>query len=130
MYQKHHLIIVLLVGIIIGLLGWNIALLFQPKDLHADSGAPANGFIMVTGLLSNNFEGCWVLDTSIPALCLYKPDNNGDTFYLSSARKIKYDVQLVELNDKTSKKRGRSYTVSRLKTKVNELNKKAEDKAK
>ena len=134
--NKSHLIIVFLLGVIVGLLSWNILELAQPQYAWGDAtgggtGGTTNGFIAVTGAVTNSFSGLWVLDCRdtehTPSLCLYLPNNSGRKVMLAAARRIKYDFKLVCYNDDTSK-RNRNLHPARMREKIEEMNKEEEEK--
>lgn len=125
--NKSTIIIAFLAGILVGILAWNIVNI-NVTPVYADGMSTTNGYIAVTGMINNNTDGLWVLDTreteKTPSLCIYVPDGSGRGFRLAGARRIKYDNQLTEMNDKTET----DYTVSKLGAKIKELEKQAEEK--
>lgn len=125
--NKSTIIIAFLAGILVGILAWNIVNI-NVTPVYADGMSTTNGYIAVTGMINNNTDGLWVLDTreteKTPSLCIYVPDGSGRGLKLAGARRIKYDNQLTEMNDKTET----DYTVSKLGAKIKELEKQAEEK--
>lgn len=125
--NKSTIIIAFLAGILVGILAWNIVNI-NVTPVYADGMSTTNGYIAVTGMINNNTDGLWVLDTreteKTPSLCIYVPDGSGRGLKLAGARRIKYDNQLTEMHDNTEK----DYTVSKLGTKIKELEKQAEEK--
>lgn len=127
MSGRNLAIMMFVLGIAIGIIAWNVFVLVAPAPVYADAtSGGSDGIIAVSGLVTNGISGLWVLDArdskSSPSLCLYIPESNGRTFRLASARRIKYDLQLVSYNDSTDKKMSPSV----LKTQIEELNKKEE----
>lgn len=132
--MKQSTIVVFLLGVIVGLLSWNTLTILGPESAWAADAAggtsgSTNGYIAVTGAVTNNFAGLWVLNLNetkhSPSLCLYIPNNSGRRIQLSAARRIKYDFQLLSLNDESGR-RNKSLRPSVLGRKIKELNKKEE----
>ena len=130
MLKKHYTIAVFVAGIIIGMIALNILTLASHPAYADATGGNAAGLIAVTGLCSNNYSGLWVLDArdskTSPSLCLYIPNSGGRGFRLAAARRIKYDLKLIQYHDKT---RGRDMHPSRMKKKIEEINRKEEEKS-
>jgi len=131
MLKLHHLLFVFVIGLAIGVLICSVFTISQvPIYADATSGE-ASGLIAATGLCANGISGLWVLDArdtkTSPSLCLYLPESGGRTgFRLTGARRIKYDLQLLQYQDRTP---GADMTPSVLQRKIEEINKKEEDKA-
>jgi hypothetical protein len=130
MKERLGTVAILVLGIAIGIIGWNILTLAVPTPLYAEAtGGDAQGLIAVTGLCTNSYSGLWVIDArdtdSSPSLCLYIPVNNGANFKLAAARKIKFDLQMVSYNDRTDDK----YTPGKLKAIVEQQKKKEQEEA-
>ncbi len=115
MSSKHQNIIIFALGVMVGLLSWSIVSLAQPQNAMADAtgggvGGSSDGIIAVTGAVTNSFSGLWVLDArdtaTSPSLALYVPGSSGRSIQLAAARRIKYDLQLVALNDRSKQKVG------------------------
>lgn len=123
-------VIIFLAGVIIGILACNIISLSTPSTVYGETAGQAGSFIAVTGLCANNYSGLWVLDTqdskSSPSLCLYIPENGGRGFKLAGARRIKWDLKLIQYNDKTE---GKDFTPSLMEKKIKELEEKEAQKA-
>ena len=129
MANKNYAMLFFIGGLIIGILACNIIFLGN-SPVCADTSGQANNIIAVTGLLSNNYAGLWVIDSSdsktSPSLCLYMPEGRNG-LRLIGARRIKYDLKLLTYQDRT---RGRDLHPANMKVKVEEMNKKEEDKVK
>ena len=130
MLKKHYTLAVFVAGIIIGMIALNVLTLTSSPAYANAVGGNAAGLIAVTGLCSNNYSGLWVLDArdsrTSPSLCLYIPGSGGRGFRLAAARRIKYDLKLIQYNDRT---RGRDMHPSRMRRKVEEMNRKEEEKS-
>jgi hypothetical protein len=129
--RNQMLLGVFVLGIAVGVIGWNFVSLLAPTPAYAEATAGnAGGLIAVTGLCSNNYSGLWVVDTrdpkTSPSVCLYVPDSGGRGFHLAGARRIAWDLQLISWNDNTP----RDMSPSRLKKEVEKMNQKEEDKSK
>jgi len=130
MTKFHQIFIVFAIGIIVGVLATTfITLGYNTAFADATSGS-ASHIIAVTGLCANGISGLWVLDASdtntSPTLCLYMPEGSGrNGIKLTGARRIKYDFKLIEYKDNSE----RDYKVLTLKKDVEEMNRKAEEKA-
>jgi len=131
--NKSTIIIAFLAGILVGILAWNIVNI-NVTPVYADGQSTTNGYIAVTGMINNNTDGLWVLDTrdtdKTPSLCIYVPNSSGRGLKLAGVRRIKYDNQVTDMHDETEK----DYTVGKLKTTLKELEEKKlreeEEKAK
>lgn len=125
--NKSTIIIAFLAGILVGILAWNIVNI-NVTPVYADGQSTTNGFIAVTGMMNNNTDCLWVLDTreteKSPSLCMYVPNGSGRGLKLAGARRIKYDSQVLDMHDETEK----DYSVGKLKTKLKELEEEAERK--
>ena len=125
--NKSTIIIAFLAGILVGILAWNIVNI-NVTPVYADGQSTTNGYIAVTGMMNNNTDCLWVLDTrdteKSPSLCMYVPNSSGRGLKLAGARRIKYDSQVLEMHDETEK----DYKISTLKTKLKELEEEAERK--
>lgn len=125
--NKSTIIIAFLAGILVGILAWNIVTI-NVTPVYADGQSTTNGYIAVTGMVSNNTDGLWVLDTRdsnrTPSLCLYIPEGGGRTLKLAGVRCIKYDHQLLEQNDNSEKK----LQLKEVKNTIQEADKKLEEK--
>ena len=131
MLKKNSLFLGFLIGIVVGVLAMNIIYLNSPLAYADATSGESAGIIAVTGLCANGISGLWVLDArdtkSSPSLCLYIPESGGRSgFSLTGARRIKYDLKLLQYQDKT---RGNDFAPSVMAKKVEEMNQKEEDKA-
>jgi len=131
MSQLNTTFFVFILGIVVGILGTTIfTLAYSPVYAESTSGE-SSGLIAVTGLCAQGISGLWVIDArdakSSPSLCLYMPDGAGQRgFKLTGARRIKYDLQLLEYNDQSA----RDMRAGDLQRTVEERNRKAEEAAK
>lgn len=127
--KKLQWVAVFVCGISVGLIFANVLTLSQPAPVYANgSSGVGNGIVAVTGLVSNNYSGLWVVDTNesptSPSVALYIPRPGGKGMMLSGARRIKWDLQLYQYEDRTNKK----YRPAVLRRTLDEINEKAEGK--
>lgn len=110
MSHKNQLVLTFVFGIVVGLISWNIIILSEPTPVTAQAAAggtngSANGYIAVTGAVSNAFSGLWIIKTNetdhSPSLCLYVPEREGQRIRFTSARRIKDDFKIIALNDRS-----------------------------
>ncbi|WP_372371466.1 hypothetical protein [Candidatus Uabimicrobium sp. HlEnr_7] len=110
MSQKNQLVLTFVFGIIVGLLSWNILILSEPTPVMAQASGggtsgSANGYIAVTGAVSNAFSGLWIIKTNetdhSPSLALYVPEREGNRIKFTAARRIKQDFKIIRLNDRS-----------------------------
>ncbi|BBM87574.1 hypothetical protein [Candidatus Uabimicrobium amorphum] len=129
MSQKNQLVLTFVFGVIVGLLAWNIIVLSEPTPVMAQAAAggtngSANGYIAVTGAVSNAFSGLWIIKTNetdhSPSLALYIPEREGNRIKFTAARRIKHDFKIVRLNDRSQLSPNR---VERELEKINKKNK-------
>ncbi len=129
MIKSTYLVMALIVGIFIGILTTTLITLANNSAYADATGGESSGIIAVTGLCANGLSGLWVLDARdtkySPSLCLYMPDNGGRSgFKLTGARRIKYDLALLQYQDNSPK----DYSPTTLQRDIEALNKKAEEK--
>ena len=129
-WKKSYPILIFIFGIAVGIVVANFLSLATPNAYANATAGNTGNLIAVTGLCSNSYSGLWVVDSTdsdkSPSVCLYVPVSGGRGFKLAAARRIKWDLKLLEYNDKSKRKMRASYLSQRWK----EMNKKAEKKAK